>query len=147
MEHITVEALLEHPRFPEIHKEYVAECANPALSDGEIDVARYKAMEAAGVLHVLADKDGDDIVGFSVVIISPVLHFTKTIAVVESIYLLPEHRTGLRGLKLMRSTCDYARKQGADGVYMSAPTGSAFDKLCQALRLSHTNNTYFVGLR
>lgn len=142
--------ILDSPELPRLIAEYTDECANPELlENARPDRERYVQLENAGVLHVLGmydDDDADKLVGFGVVIISPVLHFSKTVAVVESIFLRKDHRKGWVGRALMGALHGLAKSYGTDGVYFSAPKGSAFEKLCRAMKLKETNATFFWGI-
>lgn len=142
--------ILDSPELPRLIAEYTDECANPELlENARPDRERYVQLEAAGVLHALGmyeDEGEAKLVGFGIVIISPVLHFSKTIAVVESVFLRKDHRKGWVGRALMGALHGVAKACGVDGVYFSAPKGSAFEKLCRAMKLKETNATFFWGI-
>lgn len=142
---VSILYILDSPEFSRIFAEYAEECANPDLMDSaKPDRDRYVYLEQAGVLHAIAVFDDDDtLVGGGAVIISPVLHFSKTIAVVESIFIRKEYRKGAVGKLLMSALKGVAEACRADGVYFSAPKGSAFEKLCRAMKLKETNATFF----
>ena len=52
-------------------------------------------------------------------------------------------RRGRTGLDLLGCAKAVAAKEGAPGFTFMAPPGSAFDKLCDRLGMTHTHNCYW----
>lgn len=140
----TVAEVFESPELSELIEHYAAECANPGMGRPRPDRSQYEAMERAGVLHVLGVFDGDKLVGFLSYLLTPMAHFSACAATTESLFLLPSHRHGLLGVKLIRKALKHAMGCGARGLYVSAPTGSQLEKLARAMRLMQTNTVFFI---
>ncbi|MGZ3184378.1 MAG: GNAT family N-acetyltransferase [Telluria sp.] len=77
------------------------------------DVARYQALEAAGSLLALVAYVGDQIVGYSVNIISPHLHYADLLCAHNDVlFVAEEYRKSPLGLKLIRDTERAAKARG-----------------------------------
>lgn len=80
------------------------------------DIERYQAIEDAGALLALFAYDGDEIIGYSVTVVSAHLHYINLgMAQNDVLYLLPRYRgaSGV-GIRLIRETERVARTLGAD---------------------------------
>ena len=78
------------------------------------DVARYAAMEAAGALLSLVAYIDGEVVGYSVNIITPHLHYSDMICCMNDVlFTAKEHRQSPLGLKLIRDTERAAKARGA----------------------------------
>jgi predicted GNAT superfamily acetyltransferase len=78
------------------------------------DVVRYQALEAAGSLLSLVAYADEEIVGYSVNILSPHLHYAELLCAHNDVlFVAKEHRESALGLKLIRETERAARDRGA----------------------------------
>jgi predicted GNAT superfamily acetyltransferase len=77
------------------------------------DVARYEALEAAGSLLSLVAYVGDQVVGYSVNIVSPHLHYADLVCAHNDVlFVAEEYRNSPLGLKLIRDTERAAKARG-----------------------------------
>lgn len=120
---------------------YTSECAIPEFAPGEVQVDTYNLMESAGFLHVFAVRDGEALVGFLLILLHKLPHFGALTAIVESIYVDPEHRGAVGGLVVLAAK-SFAREHGTRGLLMSAPAGGQLAKLLPHLGFRHTNETF-----
>lgn len=98
------------------------------------DVARYKSFEQAGTLFSLALYDGDKIVGYSVTIVSPNIHYSDLlVAHNDIIYVHPGYRGGRWGLRLIHETEYAARKRGAKMMMFHGKKDTTFERLMPRL--------------
>jgi GNAT superfamily N-acetyltransferase len=98
------------------------------------DVARYKALEDAGNLFTLALYDGETIVGYSVNIVSRNLHYSDLLYVHNDIlFVHPDYRKGLHGVKLIARTEAYARALGAQLILFHGKQNTAFTEIMPRL--------------
>ncbi len=74
----------------------------------------YQRIEAGGALFAVIAYDGDQIVGYSVNILSQNLHYAAlTMASNDLIFVAKSHRTGRTGIRLIEETERVAAKRGA----------------------------------
>ncbi len=78
------------------------------------DEARYRAMEEAGSLLILAAWEGEDLVGYSVNFIVNHLHYADLrLCSNDLLFITKAKRAGRLGLKLIRETEKRAAEMGA----------------------------------
>ncbi|MEC5161710.1 MULTISPECIES: GNAT family N-acetyltransferase [unclassified Janthinobacterium] len=78
------------------------------------DLAQYQALEAAGVLVGLVAYDGDAMVGYSVNIITPHLHYADLMCAHNDVlFVASKYRDTPLGLKLIRETERACKARGA----------------------------------
>jgi GNAT superfamily N-acetyltransferase len=144
----TVDELAGVPNFVALCDEYSRESAIAELGGGKVDVEMYRAMEQAGYLRLLVARCDDDVVGFAVVILSRLPHFSKFVAGVESFFVARAARAGGTGARLRDEAERIARDAGADALLLSAPVGGALDRVLQRThRARLTNHLYVVSLQ
>lgn len=69
------------------------------------DWTAYRAMQEAGKLAVLGAWSGDELVGYSILIITPHLHYRGLLMVHNDVlYVRPDHRGSRAGLALIRGS-------------------------------------------
>lgn len=109
----------------EAHWEEVAR--NKHLMVLKPDVARYNALEASGnLLSLYAFNDADEIVGYSVSILSYHLHYADLrVCANDVLYIAPEYRNSRLGLKLIDLTEEAAKAHGAHMMSWHAKDGTA----------------------
>jgi len=139
--HCTFADLESDPAFYALVDGYTRECAIPEFTPGEVQVDTYNLMEQAGALHTFAVRTGNTLVGFLLILLHKLPHFGVRTAVVESIYVDPEHRGGV-GLSVVTAAKNFAAEQGVRGLLMSAPVGSQLSQLLPHLDFRHTNETF-----
>lgn len=78
------------------------------------DLLRYEQLEAAGALLGLFAYVGDEIVGYSVNVISPHLHYADLVCAHNDVlFIAKSHRKSPLGLRLIRETVRAAKARGA----------------------------------
>lgn len=144
---VTIAELFDAPNFAELRAEYEAESLrNPDMIGAPPNRAGYEQMERAGLLRPLGAFDGDRLVGFCVVLISPVLHFAgKVLATTESIFLSKGCRRNGAGIALISAAEDAAEEAGAKGLYITAPTDSSLSRVLPRLGYGQTNAVFYSG--
>lgn len=144
-------AVLETEIRPSCVDELLAKAGSLIAEHGqEVDGAppkphhlRYLALEQHGALTILAAWDGGEIVGYSVLSVSLDLNREDvTIAHCNAIFVLPSHRRGGLGHRLMGETIAAAKAQGATEFYCHAAPGTAMDHLLSARRWQLHQNLY-----
>jgi GNAT superfamily N-acetyltransferase len=94
------------------------------------DVARYQALEAAGALLSLVAYVDETIVGYSVNIVSPHLHYADLLCAHNDVlFVAGEYRTTPLGLKLIRETERAARARGAHLMLWHAKQDTALSNI------------------
>ena len=126
----TVAELEAAPTFPALLAEYAEESAVDGMPPPSAKMETYRALNAAGVLHVLAAWADEMLVGFITVLAVPLPHYSVTTAVSESFFVAVAHRSTGAGLKLLRAAEAKTRELGAPGLVVSAPyAGRLFEVL------------------
>lgn len=94
------------------------------------DVERYQALEAAGSLLSLVAYVGDEIVGYSVNIISRHLHYADLIVAHNDVlFVAKEYRDKPLGLRLIRETERACKARGAHLMLWHAKEGTPLDQI------------------
>lgn len=141
----TVSDVMDHPRFGPLIEQYAKECANPAMGAPAPNREQYETLAEMGMLHALGAYDGEELVGFISYLLTPMTHFSACAATTESLFLSPEYRRGLLGVRLIKAALNQAVSQGAKGLYVTAPAGSQLERLARVMKLKHTNTVFFVS--
>lgn len=142
----TVDEMLSAPNWWALLDEYAAECGNSGIGKPEMQVDTYRALEAAGVLKVIAARHDGELVGFAFYLLSILPHYGKRVAITESVFVAAAHRDTGAGLALLKDIEATALDGGAVGLLVSAPVGGSLDRLLAAKRYEHTNAVYFKRL-
>lgn len=105
----------------------------PEIMQLSPDVETYLRLEDAGKLLSLGVFDGDELIGYSVNVVTRNLHYDLRVCQNDVLYLTPEHRLGPLGLRLIRDTERHAREVGAKIMLWHAKQGTALDGLLPRL--------------
>lgn len=145
---ITIADAFDAPNFTALCDEYRAESLrNPYVTSAPPDRDAYQYMQDAGVLHMLGAYENDTLVGMVVILIASPPHYAgKLLATVETLFLSKPHRHGRAGVELIRAAESAAVKHGAQGLYISAPSGGRLEDLLPAVGYHETNTVFFRGL-
>ena len=113
------------------------------------NVEQYILLQEAGVLKNIALLDGDKIVGYSVILVQPHLHYRHDLfAFVDVIYVDKEHRNSRAGVKLINATEELCRELGVSVLtYHTKPNHPAIEKLLYRKDYVHMENTIGKCLR
>lgn len=94
------------------------------------DVAHYEALEAAGCLLGLVAYVGDEIVGYSVNVLSPHLHYADLICAHNDVlFVAKSHRESPLGMKLIRDTERAAKARGAHLMLWHAKENTTLSRI------------------
>lgn len=98
------------------------------------DLARYEALEAAGaLLGLFAYVDGE-IVGYSVNVLSPHLHYVDLVCAHNDVlFIAKSHRNSPLGLRLIRATRRAAAARGAHLMLWHAKEGTPLSQILPKL--------------
>lgn len=98
------------------------------------DAERFALLEKAGALVTLAAFDGERIVGYSVNIVSPHLHYKHLVVLHnDMLYIAQAYRRGRLGLRLIAATREAAIKRGAQMITWHAKENTALASLLPKL--------------
>jgi predicted GNAT superfamily acetyltransferase len=98
-------------------------------------VDTYREIEDRGALMSLGVFDDDEIVGYSVNILAPNLHYADVMMCQNDVLFLREdHRQGTLGLRLMRETERMANERGANMMVWHAKPGTNLDQVLQRFK-------------
>lgn len=117
-----------------------------------VDWTQYRALERAGVLKILAMRQGGELVGYDIFFVQPTLHYaTSTWALNDILYLAPEHRKGLAGARLIREAEQRLRELGVQKVLYHSKLhlnlgrhseGDTVGRLLRRLGYAHVENVW-----
>jgi GNAT superfamily N-acetyltransferase len=105
----------------------------PEIMQLSPDVETYLRLEDAGKLLSLGVFDHDELIGYSVNVVTRNLHYDLRVCQNDVLYLTPEHRLGPLGLRLIRDTERHAREAGAKLMLWHAKQGTSLDGLLPRL--------------
>jgi GNAT superfamily N-acetyltransferase len=108
--------------------------ADKALMVLNPDIPTYQMMERAGMMLSLGLFDGDELVGYSINIISKNLHYADlTMCQNDLLYLQPAHRGAQAGIFLIHATEEAAYGHGANIMLWHAKENTALAHLLPKL--------------
>lgn len=82
------------------------------------DWARYDAMEQAGNLIAYTARDEGKLVGYSVFFVNYHIHYNSTLVGQNDVlYLLPEYRKGMTGIRLIKYSIAQLEARGVDKIH------------------------------
>lgn len=123
---------------------YAAECAMAGMPPPNPDVEAYKLLEEKGVLTPLgAFLDDGTLVGYLFLLIHPLPHYSARAALVESFYVLSEHRGTGAGTKLMIEAERIAKENGCPGLLMSGPVGGVLAEVLEKTDYKEVSRVFF----
>lgn len=105
----------------------------PEIMQLDPDIETYVKLEDAGKLLSLGVFDYEELIGYSVNIVTRNLHYDLLTCQNDVLYLAPEHRLGPLGLRLIRDTERHAREVGAKIMLWHAKQATALDGLLPRL--------------
>lgn len=77
------------------------------------DWDRYKLLDDKGLIMIITARDEGKLVGYSIFFISNHLHYKSTVyANNDLLYLHPDYRKGLTGIKLIKTSEIYLKQRG-----------------------------------
>lgn len=142
---ITPDEFWAHEEVHGLIEEYEVECRTAGLPIANPDLAMYNALHQAGFMKVWAAITDGVIVGFAVVITSRVAHYSAKLAVMESLYVAPQHRASGVGWRLIKKAEQQAKDAGITGLFISTPARGVLEAVMQNERTGyeHTNTVFY----
>lgn len=142
----TFDELATAAGFDDLCAEYAAESGRMAeFGEPKVDGNAYRAMEAAGVAQCIGVWDADELVGFGVVTLTVLPHYSKLIGCLISFFVAARARDGSAGTRLRNLAEQIASERGAVGLMISAPSESRLDVILPRIGYRATNRLYFKG--
>ena len=81
------------------------------------DFEAYDRLEKTGKLWVMTARSEGEFIGYIVMMITTDLHYRKMLRALEDIhFILPEHRKGLLGYKMLARTVEEMRAKGVQTI-------------------------------
>ncbi|HET8689297.1 MAG TPA: GNAT family N-acetyltransferase [Methanosarcina sp.] len=126
----------------EVHWEEIAN--NKDIIKLDPDVKQYQAMEHIGALKNAVIYDDDKIVGYTVVVSTPHLHYKSDIySYVDVLFLRPNYRNSRLGFKLVDLSEELAREAGATIIiHHTKPHHPVLEKILRKKGFSHAENIF-----
>jgi GNAT superfamily N-acetyltransferase len=132
------------PNFADLVAEYTAESATVVgMPPPDAKLAAYLELESTGMLHVFGAVCEAALIGFIVLLVTPVPHYGKPLATVESVFVAAKHRGTCAGLLLLNQVENLAAMLGAPGPMVSARSGSRLADLLERLGYVETHRVMF----
>lgn len=104
-------------------------------------------MDEAGIATVLLAFNDDILIGFAIVLVVVLPHYSVPVATMESLFVGAAYRNTGAGLKLLHATEEAVRAKGAVGLLVSAPKGGQLAEVLTRMRsYRETNRVFFRGL-
>jgi GNAT superfamily N-acetyltransferase len=136
-----IDTLWSDARFACVASAYADEGAYSGMPTPQPSRDAYRSMEQRGFLAVMrVDRDGA-LVGFATLVLTVSPHYGVPIAVIESVFVMPEHR-GAAGARLVRAIIETARTSGAHTILATAPIGSRLGRMLAKIGFAPTSTTY-----
>lgn len=143
----TVVHMATLPEFWPLVQAYANESQNPVLGAVAVpNIKHYGALEDAGLLRSVGAWADGKLVGLANVLTSRMPHHDKSICVMESLFLHPDHRAGGLGLRLLRAAEALAAETG-DALFVTAPPRGALMRVIRRLGYSSAGATFVKALR
>lgn len=143
----TVDEFFAHPGVRELIAEYAVESSIAGMPTPRPNEGQYRVLIEAGFAHALVAVEGDDMLGFLVLLVSLNPHYSAVIGVVESFFVASARRKSGAGLRLLREAEHLAQSRGAVGFLVSAPFGGRLAEVLEThSAYQETNRVFFRGL-
>lgn len=107
-------------------------------SDADItlapDIALYEALSDAGMLRVYTARVDAQLVGYAAYVVRPHIHYRDSLQAQQDVlFVLPEHRRGLLGVKLIRYADEQLTALGVQKVYQHVKVAHDFGPVLERL--------------
>jgi GNAT superfamily N-acetyltransferase len=141
---ISTHEFFNRPETGAMLAEYAKESRIPGMPAPAPNAAQYHNLNASGLLHVLGAFTPDGTrVGFLTLLVYLNPHYSRVLAVLESIFVVSEHRSGGAGSRLLLAAQDMAEQDGAIGLLVSAPASSRLEQVMRGLKSFTLSNVVF----
>lgn len=131
---------------PALLAQYGEESRIPEFGEASASFEIYRAMEAAGALH-LVGIFAPYLVGFASLLVYDMPHYQgRRISTMESLFVAQHARGGGTGLRLLRAAEARAKELGAIALMVSAPVGGRLAKVLPRSGYRQTNEVFMRAL-
>lgn len=118
-----------------------------ALNQGKIklnpDWKEYARLDAAGILRIFTARQDGELVGYCVLIVNRSLHYKDHIfANNDVVFVLPDHRAGATGYKLVKYAEDHCRENGISLLNINTKVHIPFDDLMVGMEFDLIERIY-----
>lgn len=111
------------------------------------DFAAYAALEAQGNLRVYSARNAGDLIGYVVFFVRPHLHYSGTLfAAQDVLFLLPEYRKGMTGLRLIKFADERLKAEGVQVVTQHVKDHMDFGPILERMGYERVETTYMRRL-
>jgi GNAT superfamily N-acetyltransferase len=105
-----------------------------ALNKGTIklnpDWNEYARLDAAGVLRIFTARSQGELVGYCVLLVSKSIHYSDHVFAVNDVtFVLPEHREGATGYKLIKYAEEHCEENNVSLLNINTKVHIPFDSL------------------
>lgn len=133
--------------FPLLEQHYVEIAHNKEKIVLDPDVDKYRALCAAGVLHIVTARIDGEIAGYFVSFIAPHIHYKQTvIAQNDVLYVSPKHRGTLLAAKMFKYAESRLKALGVDGIVLHMKVAAPFEKFAERLGYNKFEYNYIKYL-
>ena len=144
---ITFAELTASDQWDGLVSEYADECQIAGLPRFKYDSSTYYLLENSGAMIFAAAFVENTLVGFATMIVTQLPHYSRIVAIVESIFVAKQHRSSGAGMMLIREMESLAKDNEAIGILVSAPKGGRLNALMPKIGYMHTNEVFFKGIQ
>jgi len=101
------------------------------------DLQKYKEAERIGIFSCLGLYDGEKLIGYSAIIITNNWHYSDLIqAYSDVLYVHPDYRNKVWGVKLIKATQKMAKDKGAGIIFFHGKPNTVFESIMPRLGYS-----------
>lgn len=139
---VAIKDVLDDPAFPELLAMFERAVAVEGLPTSKWRRDIYELLEDSGrILSLAAYMDGE-LIGFLGLMVSMLPQYGEEVAVIDTVFVRPEHRGTGAGLQLVHEAEAWARETGAVAVMLSTPVDGVLGRIVQRWGYQQTRHTY-----
>lgn len=98
------------------------------------DFAKYEAMDLTGRLLILTARVEGELVGYAIYFVMPALHYRRSLQAFQDVlYVAPEYRGGLLGMRLLKRSDQELKRMGVEVVRQHMKAAHSFGPLLARL--------------
>jgi GNAT superfamily N-acetyltransferase len=112
------------------------------------DWETYQSLEDQGKVKIFTAREGSTLVGYFVVFLQRNLHYKDHVfAVNDIIFLHPDYRKGLAGMKIIKFAEKHLKDWGVSVLVMNTKTHAPFGPLLSRVGFNHSEELYtkYIG--
>lgn len=121
IQRIAFRGLEAEPNFPALVDEYAAECGIIGLPHPRGKWETYRMLDDTNALTTFAAFHNETLIGFILVLLPVLPHYSETVAIGESFFVGRKYRYTGAGTALRLAAEDWAEVWGAFGLLLSTP--------------------------